>query len=47
MDHMTDKIPAGYHSLTPALAVRGAAEAIAYYQRAFGAEQVRRMPGVR
>jgi PhnB protein len=43
MDHMTDKIPAGYRSLTPSLAVRGAAEAIDYYRRAFGAEQVRRL----
>ncbi len=43
MDHMTDKIPAGYHSLTPSLAVHGAAEAIDYYRRAFGAEQVRRL----
>jgi PhnB protein len=45
MDHMTDKIPAGYYSLTPSLAVRGAAEAIGYYERAFGAQQVRRLHG--
>jgi PhnB protein len=43
MDHMTDKIPAGYHTLTPSLAVRGAVDALGYYQRAFGAEVVRRM----
>lgn len=30
-------IPAGYHSITPYLSIRGAAEAIAFYQRAFDA----------
>ena len=36
-------IPEGYHSLTPALVVRNAAEAIAFYQRAFGARELSRM----
>jgi PhnB protein len=45
MNHMSDKIPAGYHSLTPSLAVRGAADAIGYYERAFGAQLVRLMRG--
>ena len=31
-------IPEGYHTLTPHLVVRGAAQAIEFYQRAFGAE---------
>jgi PhnB protein len=30
-------IPAGYHVATPALCVRGAAEAIEFYKKAFGA----------
>ena len=38
-------IPAGFHTLTPHLAVRGAAEAIEFYKKAFGAEEVGRMPG--
>jgi uncharacterized glyoxalase superfamily protein PhnB len=45
MDHMSDNIPVGYHSLTPSLAVRGAAAAIGFYERAFGARQVRRLHG--
>ena len=39
------KIPAGYHTLTPALVVRDAAAAIDFYKRAFGAEEVGRMAG--
>ncbi len=31
-------IPKGYHTATPYLMVRGATEAIEFYQRAFGAE---------
>ena len=38
-------IPDGYHSLTPYLNVKRAAEAIAFYKTAFGAEEVFRMPG--
>ena len=37
--------PAGYHSVTPSLVVRGVAQAIEFYQRAFGAEVVSRLPG--
>jgi PhnB protein len=37
--------PAGYHSVTPAIIVRGAADAIDFYKRAFGAEEVHRMAG--
>jgi uncharacterized glyoxalase superfamily protein PhnB len=40
---MTDRIPR--QTLTPALAVRGAAAAIAYYQEAFGATELFRVPG--
>ncbi len=37
--------PAGYHSVTPSLIVRDAAKAIAFYQQAFGAEELSRMAG--
>jgi uncharacterized glyoxalase superfamily protein PhnB len=38
-------IPDGMHTVTPHLVCEGAAEAIEFYQRAFGAEEVARMPG--
>ncbi len=38
-------IPDGYHSVTPYLTVNGAARAIDFYQRAFGAKEVMRMNG--
>ena len=38
-------IPEGYHSVSPALAIDGAAEAIDFYKRAFGAKERSRMPG--
>ena len=37
--------PDGYHSLTPYLRMKNAAEAIEFYKRAFGAEEMVRMPG--
>src|SRR5262245_19906016 len=37
--------PEGYHTITPYLVVKGAAEAIDYYKRAFGAIERVRMPG--
>ena len=39
-------IPEGFHTLTPHMIVKGAAEAIEFYKRAFGAEEVVRMPGM-
>ncbi len=36
-------IPEGYHTLTPALIVNNAAEAIEFYKRAFGAQELGRM----
>lgn len=36
-------IPAGYHSVTPYLSIKGAAEAIAFYKRAFGAVELSRL----
>jgi PhnB protein len=40
-------IPEGYHSITPYLSIKGAADAVAFYQRAFGAKELFRldMPG--
>jgi PhnB protein len=38
-------IPEGYHSLTPYLNVKGCEQAIAFYKKAFGAEERVRMPG--
>jgi len=39
-----EAIPRGYHTVTPHLTVRGAADAIAFYARAFGARERGRMP---
>ena len=38
-------IPEGYHSITPYLVCKGAAKAIEFYTRAFGAKEFVRMPG--
>jgi PhnB protein len=38
-------IPSGYHTITPYLRIRGAAQAIEFYKKAFGAEEVLRMAG--
>ena len=38
-------IPKGYNAVTPYLCVKGAAGAIAFYKKAFGAKEVMRMPG--
>lgn len=38
-------IPDGYHSVTPYLVLRGAAQAIDFYVTAFGATELVRMPG--
>jgi PhnB protein len=38
-------IPQGYHSVTPYLFIKGAASAIDYYKKVFGAEERVRMPG--
>ena len=38
-----EAIPRGYHTVTPHLTVRGAADVIAFYQRAFGARERGRM----
>jgi len=38
-------VPAGYHTVTPYLNLNGAADAIEFYQKAFGAIERVRMPG--
>jgi PhnB protein len=37
-------VPDGYHNVTPYLSIRGASDAIAFYKKAFGAEEIYRMP---
>ncbi|HEX4067383.1 MAG TPA: VOC family protein [Acidobacteriaceae bacterium] len=38
-------IPDGYHSVQPYLQLKGAAAAIEFYKKAFGATEIMRMPG--
>jgi uncharacterized glyoxalase superfamily protein PhnB len=38
-------IPKGYHVVTPSIVVRGAAKAIEFYKKAFGAKELNRMEG--
>ena len=45
MKSKTKAIPDGFNTLTPHLVVKGASKAIDFYKRAFGAEEIRRMPG--
>lgn len=37
-------IPPGYSTVVPYISVQGASDAIAYYKKAFGAEELLRMP---
>lgn len=37
-----DAVPAGFHTVTPYLAVRGAAQALDWYKKAFGAKELQR-----
>ncbi len=41
---MATAIPEGYHTVTPYLVVNGAAQAIEFYKKAFGATELMRMP---
>ena len=41
----TQAIPKGYHTVTPSMFVAGAAKALDFYKKAFGAEEVMRFPG--
>jgi PhnB protein len=42
---MASEIPAGMHSVTPHLVCAGAAKAIDFYKKAFGATEEARLPG--
>lgn len=43
MSESGSAVPSGYHSVTPHMVVRNAAEAIDFYRKAFGAEEVMRL----
>ncbi|MGH7315524.1 MAG: VOC family protein [Candidatus Rokuibacteriota bacterium] len=42
---MPKTMPEGYHTVTPALTVKNAPEAIEFYKRAFGAQELMRFGG--
>lgn len=42
MASKVEPVPAGYHTATPYLIVKGAAKALDYYKKAFGAEEIMR-----
>ena len=44
MGKKAQAIPKGHHSITPSLFVAGAAKAIDFYTKAFGAEELMRFP---
>ena len=45
MKNSTQPIPNGFHTLTPHLVVKDASKAIEFYNKAFGAEELFRLPG--
>jgi len=42
---MAKAIPDGYHTITPALTVKDGGQAIEFYKRALGAEEIMQVPG--
>ena len=44
MTKATQPIPPGFHTITPHLILKNAAQAIEFYKKAFGAEEMSRMP---
>ena len=42
---MAKPIPDGWHTATPHITVKGADKAIEFYKKAFGAQEIVRMPG--
>lgn len=44
MKRKVKPIPKGYHAVTPYLSIKGAADAIAFYKKAFAAKELMRMP---
>ena len=45
MSKAVPPIPEGFHTVTPHLVIKGAAQAIEFYKRAFGAQVMARMDG--
>lgn len=45
MKNKVKPIPDGFHAVTPYFVVKGAAAAIDFYKKAFGAQELFRMPG--
>ena len=45
MTRSTQPIPPGFHTITPSLTIRNAAQAIEFYKKALGAEERMRMAG--
>ena len=45
MKKCTQPIPPGFHTVTPSLIVRNGAEAIEFYKKALGAQELMRMAG--
>jgi PhnB protein len=45
MTNQIKPVPEGFHTLTPHLVVKGASQAIEFYKKAFGAEEITRVPG--
>ena len=45
MTHQVKPIPEGFHTVIPHLVIKGAAEAIEFYKKAFGATEMMRLPG--
>ena len=41
----TSHIPEGFRAVTPHMIMKGAGDAIEFYKKAFGAEEIMRMPG--
>jgi PhnB protein len=44
MTNRTKAVPEGYHTLIPHLVVKGASQAIEFYKKVFGAEEISRLP---
>jgi PhnB protein len=45
MSNPVKAVPEGFHTITPGLTIRGAAEAIDFYKKALGAQEIMRMTG--
>ena len=43
MIEKVNSVPPGYHTVTPYLLIQGASDAIAFYVRIFGAEEITRL----